>query len=1058
MLYKKNQEKELTEKLFNNPGAEYRGTPFWSWNCKMTPEILEKQIEYLKEMGFGGFHMHSRSGMDNAYLGDEFMGLVRACTDKAKKENMLAWLYDEDRWPSGAAGGHVTRDPQYRARKLVFAPAKRTKVGDGYHNEMTADKPLLNASAEADKAQAIAEGKPYFIAAYDVVIDNDGKLKSYSKIKRNARASGEKWYAYCVTQPLNDWYNGYTYLDTLSPAAVKKFVEVTHECYKKWVGDEFDKTIPAIFTDEPQFARKTTFEWPGDEKACELPWTPDFPTTYKRTYGDDIISRIPELFWDLQGDEVSISRYRYHDHICERFTNSYSAVCGKWCDKNGLPLTGHMMEEHSLQSQTAAIGEAMRAYKYFGYPGIDMLCDKVELSTAKQTQSVVHQCGKEAMLSELYGVTNWDFDFRGHKFQGDWQAALGVTIRVPHLSWVSMKGDAKRDYPASINYQSPWFREYNYIEDHFARLNTALTRGKPDVNIAVIHPIESYWIHWGPAATTIEKRTQLDTNFQNVIHWLLLNQLDFDYISESMFPDMCKTVSNPIKVGKMKYDVIVVPALETVRGTTVERLSAFLDAGGRVIFMGDCPKYVDCAENDSIKAVYDKAEKVSFEKNAIISALEKNRKLEIRGSNGGYKDNYIYQMRTDGAYKWLFVANAINPSSIPKFHHGGVGKDTRPADKLYFKIKGKYTPKLYDTVNGEIKEISYTVDDGYTRFTLDAYLYDSFLFKLEKYNGKPYTAAKLPAPAVLTRIDKFRSVRYERSEPNVLLLDIAEWKWDDEKEYQPIEEIRRLDRLVRSKAGIPPKSSRQPWCLPEEIPEHTVSLRFTFNSETVVTDAEFACEDMEQTDIIFDGCAVEKNICGYFTDESIKKTRLPEIGIGVHTIEITKPLAPRTYNENCFILGDFNVRLEGFDSTLTAKTSEIGFGSVTSYGMPFYGGNIKYYIDVDVPEDDSDLRIHTSFYRGSLISVAVNGELVGKIVYNPYNAIAKGLKRGKHTVELTLFGNRHNSFGALHNCDREFQWFGSNAWGTRGDSYSYEYQLKEFGILTSPVIEVLKSN
>lgn len=108
-----------------------------------------------------------------------------------------------------------------------------------------------------------------------------------------------------------------------------------------------------------------------------------------------------------------------------------------------------------------------------------MLCNRKEFTTAKQAQSIAHQYGRNKMMSEEYGVTGWDYDFRGHKFQGDWQAALGVTLRVPHLSWVSMRGSAKRDYPASISYQSIWFKEYGYIEDHFARLNTALMRGKP---------------------------------------------------------------------------------------------------------------------------------------------------------------------------------------------------------------------------------------------------------------------------------------------------------------------------------------------------------------------------------------------------------------------------------------------------------------------------------------------------------------------------------------------------------------------------------------------------
>ena len=64
MLYKKNDAPRLTDELFKAPTSEYRGAPFWAWNCRLEREELERQIDVLHEMGFGGFHMHVRTGMD----------------------------------------------------------------------------------------------------------------------------------------------------------------------------------------------------------------------------------------------------------------------------------------------------------------------------------------------------------------------------------------------------------------------------------------------------------------------------------------------------------------------------------------------------------------------------------------------------------------------------------------------------------------------------------------------------------------------------------------------------------------------------------------------------------------------------------------------------------------------------------------------------------------------------------------------------------------------------------------------------------------------------------
>ena len=58
----------------------------------------------------------------------------------------------------------------------------------------------------------------------------------------------------------------------------------------------------------------------------------------------------------------------------------------------------------------------------------------------------------------------WDFDFTDHKNIGDWQALFGINLRCPHLSWYTMEGEAKRDYPASILHQTPWYKDYNDID------------------------------------------------------------------------------------------------------------------------------------------------------------------------------------------------------------------------------------------------------------------------------------------------------------------------------------------------------------------------------------------------------------------------------------------------------------------------------------------------------------------------------------------------------------------------------------------------------------------
>ena len=131
---------------------------------------------------------------------------------------------------------------------------------------------------------------------------------------------------------------------------------------------------------------------------------------------------------------------------------------------------------------------------------------------------------------------------------------------------------------------------------------------------------------------------------------------------------------------------------------------------------------------------------------------------------------------------------------------------------------------------------------------------------------------------------------------------------------------------------------------------------------------------------------------------------------------------------------------------------ELGFGSVTGQGMPFYGGNVEYRLPVEVPAPGARLRVRASAYRGALVGVSLDGRRCGRIVTAPYECVLEDVPAGTHTLTLTLFGNRYNTFGALHNLNTRNTWYGPMYWRSEGDAWCYEYRPKETGILAAPVI------
>ncbi len=1033
MLYPKKRSKTLDPALFKNPTSEYRGTPFWAWNCQLEEKELLRQLDVLKEMGFGGGHIHVRTGMATPYLSKEYLDLVASCLKKARRNKMLTWLYDEDRWPSGAAGGLVTKDERFRSRYIVITTKPYT--GDE------------GTRVSRSGAQGVRTGQGDLLAVYDVVLDEEGCLASYRRIAETDEMVGVKWYVYKEIASESAWFNNQSYIDTLNPEAMQRFIEITYEAYnnRPEIKKEFGKSIPSIFTDEPQFPHKQQLPTPHSLNDVILPWTDDLDDTFAAAYGEKLLDHLPELLWELP-EGVSVIRYQFHDHVAERFAAAFADQCGGWCREHGLKLTGHMMEEPSLHSQTAALGEAMRSYRAFDLPGIDMLCNNLEITTAKQTQSAVHQYGYEGMTSELYGVTGWDFDFRGHKYQGDWQAALGVTVRVPHLAWVSMKGEAKRDYPASINYQSPWWTEYRYVEDHYARVNTALTRGKPCVRIGVVHPIESYWLHYGPASQTEIIRGRLGAQFYDITNWLLRGSCDFNFICESLLPDQCHRGGAPLKVGKMAYDVIVVPDCETLRSTTLERLEAFRKAGGQLIFLGSAPKYENAIPSDRGRALYEKSTVLPFNKLALMEALKPYRTVALKQWNGHLHNDYFYQMRIDGDNRWLFVANATKPGLV----------DVCRPRHLEIEVNGTWKPTVYNTLDGTTAPMEARHRNGLTCMTVMMQEQDSLLLLLEPCAAADITVAKAPS-ASYKPLPITEEVAFTLSEPNVLLLDKAEFALDD-GEWQPKQELLRADNVLRAMAGFAPRGGEsvpQPWSVPKEKLVHTARLRFTINTDIRITNPVLALEDADVAKITVNGVEVNNKPHGYYVDKSIGKVSLPPLHKGENSIQIVVPFGATTNIEWCYLLGRFGVCVSGAARRLTAAPQKLGFDSITGMGLAHYGGVVTYQIPVE--SHGGELVVEVPHYRAAVIKVAIDGEDKGYIAYQPYRLSLGKVPAGQHTVALSLFISRQNAFGHVHHANHQnVGWYGPNAWRSEGRDWTESYRLEPEGLLSAPIISEAK--
>ncbi len=1016
---------EITGRTFAAPGAEYRGLPFWSWNGRLEPEKLREQIRSFREMGFGGFFMHSRVGLETPYLGQEWFDCIRASIDEAEKQGLLACLYDEDRWASGAAGGLVTRDPKFRAKLLYLKRLDHS--GEPPHPGRIG----LWAAAGADEAAGRAEA-----------------VRPLGPAEPAAR-SGETVYEFFVDEePCSDWFNTFTYPDLLDPAAVGRFLETTYERYFREVGEKFGKSVPSIFTDEPHYWR---FGAPA--RGCPAaPWTGRLAGLWRERYGEEAAGFLPDLFFDIPDRPGFRARYRYFRLLTELFTDAFSRQVGEWCGRHGIALTGHLLWEDTPYSQTRCCGAAMRHYEHMQIPGIDQLTEYTQLYDAcKQLSSAARQCGRRQRISEVYGCTGWDMTFAGYKAMGDWQYALGVNVRCLHLAFYTMAGEAKRDYPASFSLHSAFAGTVRHLEDYFARVGAVLGRGREVRDLLVIDPVESGWGLMNLDFSPDSPARRFDRELAGLRNSLLENALDFDYGDEEMLPRLARIESGPggvrLRVGEAIYKAVLLPGMRTIRRTTLELLGEFRKRGGIVAAGGaKAPELVDAVADPAAEAFW------SGLPRGIDAVDPSVRRIRISEEDGTPAGCVLYQLRESDGEFMLFLCNTGFETPVEDEHSIRCEQRTKRFESLSIEFftgcSGEWSELVPET--GEVFAAEWEkTGSGYRLHTsLDTLQSRIFLLapagRLSPAARPSFTLRRREAVAP----EKWRC---RLDEPNVLVLDRARWRLG-EGVWEPEEFILRIDDAVRTRLGVPVRGGRmvQPWARRRDggaQPAAPLELAYEFEAaERPDSPVFLAMEEAEAWRVEFNGTPVASVSGGFWVDESIRRIPLDP---GLFRNGLNRLILKREYCvdspglEAAFLLGSFGVSHDA----LTRPVGELAWGDWGAQGLPYYAGSVTYETRITVPETGR-IRLKMGEFRAVSIRIRLDGEPAGILGWAPWELELPELSPGEHTLGIELTGSRRNAFGPFFLSNIHPLRFGANEF--REYAHPERRDLVPYGLMTPP--------
>ncbi|MCP9610962.1 glycosyl hydrolase [Coprobacter tertius] len=987
-------------KEFSTPGKQYGTIPFFVWNEKMTPPLIDRMMQSYKENGFGGVFIHPRVGLQTEYLSQEWYDLVKYTVNKGKELGLDVWLYDENSYPSGFAGGYVPDlMPQSYNEGIGLNMQQSDKIPPA------TDDIFLCLKKENDKFDNITRS-----------LDNyKNKPGDYYIFKK-------------IYNPRAGIYGGFCYTDLLKKGVTEKFLEITMSGYEKSIGNEFAKTVPGIFSDEPQIAVDGGIRW-----------TSDLFDTFRKEHGYNLEEYLPAL-WDEWGDWKKI-RHNYYQTLLHMFIERWSKPYSNYAQEKGLNWTGHYWEHDWPDLYNGCDNMAM--YAWHQIPAIDLLFNEFNdvssnaqfgnIRAVKELSSIANQLDKKRTLSETYGGGGWEETLKDFKRLGDWEYVLGVNMMNQHLSHPTLSGSRKIDYPPVFNDASPWWPYYKPLNEYFSRLSLALSSGEQVNDILVLEPTTSVWLYASKRKANQHQLT-IGQKFQEFVTELEKHQVEYDLGCENIIKDQGEVNKKGFKIGSRIYNTIVIPPLtENIDTKTAYLLQKYIENGGKIIAYA-IPERIDGNYAPELKKIFD-APSVKILKALTDNDIKKHFGSTEISFNDLSSENIYHHRRITQDGQILFIVN----SSVNSNGTGSVS------------VKGKDIAQL-DLYDGTVKEYNFYSDKNKIRFTFDLPPAGSLLLYVSDKKIKNKQQVKKIVTDKLIKTDTHMVVK--RSDPNVLAIDYCDLKLNGE-EFKDLYTA-DADRMIFKTMGF----NDNPWMNSvqykqnilrknvSDLSGYEATYHFFVNDEIDTRNLFAVIERPELVKVSINGHNIKPEPDKWWLDRYFGVYPIGKYtNNGKNSISVSiDKMDVRAELDKIYIIGDFSVNPieKGWE---IMRPEKLIAGNWTKQGLPFYNSAVTYSRKYNIQDAEKNYAVSLDNFRGTVAEIIVNGSSAGTLISDPWKLdISSQIKPGENIITVKVISSLRNLLGPHHigtsrGSVRPWFWRKSKPYPSGN-----EYDLLEYGI------------